>query len=132
MKALFDAIYTLFAAGGDFYDDMGGRLYLYEQPQGATYPLCVYTLVSDAPEFYFRSKEWEDIDIQFNIYTKESSADNILDYYEHLKTMFDNAALSVTGWSKVGFTRTLALLLRDPDDGTWQHTTQYTAWLIKS
>lgn len=132
MKTLFSAIYTLFDAGGTFKTDIGGRLYLYEAPQGATFPYCVYTMVSGVPEFYMPSKEWRDIDIQFNIYAEDQSADNILGYSDHLAAMFDDAALTVTGYGLVKFTRNLMTLLRDPEDGTWQHTTQYETWLIKN
>ena len=132
MKTLFEAIYTHFSAGGDFNTDIGGRLYLYEAPQDATFPYCVYTMISAASEFYMGIEEWRDIDIQFNIYTKDHSTSNVLTFADQLAEMFDDAAVSVTGYGTVKFSRNFMALLRDPEDGSWQHSTQYQVWLEKN
>ena len=133
MKVLFSAIKTRFdATPNDFYTAMGGRLYFYEAEQGATYPYCVYQMISDAPEYYFNDERFEDFLIQFSIFDNDQSAVGITDDYEALKTHFDDVSLSVTGYTNVVFEREGARLVRNPTDNVWQYSADYRVMCEKN
>jgi len=106
MNSLFTALYNHFSAttGSGFYNDVSGRMYLNIAPQEATFPYCVYFSVSDVDDLDF-SDEHEDFLIQFNIFSQNNSASEAGDLLESLKTMFDDASLTVTGWRHLEFQR---------------------------
>jgi len=134
VRVLFAAIKTKFDAVkvGNFYADMSGRLYFHEAPQGATYPYCVYQMISDAPEYYFNSERFEDFLIQFAIFDNDQSGYDITGYYESLKTMFDDVVLTVSGYTNVIFERESARLTRDPEDNVWQYSVDYRVMCEKN
>ena len=126
MNSLFTAIYTLFTpstliteagdtriteAGDtritekfiDFYNDIGGRLYLDVAPQAATFPYCVYT--GDRINEMDFTDERRAFSIQFDIFTQNNSALSAGNILENLKTVFDNCVLSVSGWRHLQFKR---------------------------
>jgi len=128
MKVVLEAIYSKFAPAGAkpaFYTDMGGRLRLFTALQNEAYPFCTYTLIGNGLETWFDGETQELISVQFNIYANESSAQNITDYFEDLKTLYDECALSVTGWSHLRMERNWAYLLRDEKNNVWQYSVQY-------
>ena len=106
MNSLFTAIYNRFSATttSGFYNDISGRLYHNNAPQGATFPYCVYFSVDDDNEIDF-TDEREDFLLQFNIFSQNNSASQAGTLLESLKTMFDNCSLTVTGWNHLQFLR---------------------------
>lgn len=114
MNALFAAIMTHFALvpGSGFYNDIGGRMYLDVAPQESTFPYAVFFMAADEndPDF---TDEHEDIEIQFNIFTQDNSGLAAGTLLGSLKTMFDYAALSVTGWSQLSMIRSQVLSNND-------------------
>lgn len=125
MKNLLTAIYTRFTTGTPaIYTDLGGRLYLAEAPQEATLPYCVYDMIVDVPEYYFDFRH-ENATIQFALYTDDGSATNILTYSGHLKTLYDNCSLTITGYSHIDFDRQFERLIRNPETMIWQLITEY-------
>lgn len=106
MNGLFAGIWDHFSAttNSGFYNDVSGRMYLNVAPQEATFPYCVYFSVSDLDELDF-SDEHEDFLVQFNIFSKKNSSLEAGELLESLKTMFDNADLTVTGWRALQFQR---------------------------
>lgn len=134
MKTLFTGIYSLFVAepANAFYTAIGGRLYLGEAPQGATYPYCVYSMPSNVPEYYFSGERLEEFLIQFSIFDKDGSASDIGTLFENLKTLFDDCTVTVAGYTCLIFERSLARLIRHPADNVWQHTVQYEVTLEKN
>ena len=108
MNSLFQGIYNHFSANTTtgFYNDVSGRMYLGQAPQGAVFPYCVYFSVSDIDELDF-SEEREDFLLQFNIFSQNNSALEAGNLLESLKTMFDNCSLTVTGWRHLQFKRSM-------------------------
>ena len=106
MNALYRAVMVHFGLTPDsgFYDDIGGRLYLNHAPQEATFPYCVFFMVSDDTDPDF-TDEHEEITLQFNIFSQENSALEAGNLLESLKTMFDYCHLNVLGWSHLDFRR---------------------------
>lgn len=128
MKVLFAGIYTFFSAAPAtaLNTALGGRFYPHEAPQGATFPYCVYRLISDVPEYAFGgSKNISMFRMQFSLYSEKSSSTEVLDLYENLKTLFDGCRLTVTGYTFLSCIRELSILYRFPDTNIWEHHTDY-------
>ena len=106
MNSLFQAVYNRFSSttGSGFYNDVSGRAYLKKAPQGATFPYCVYFNAADDTEYDF-SDEREEILMQFNVFSQNSSALQAGQLSKSLKAMFDNCTLTVTGWNHLEFRR---------------------------
>ena len=116
MNALFTAIINHFKLTPltGFYLAIGGRMYLNKAPQGATFPYCVYFVYADDndPDF---TDDHEEFQIQFNLFSQNNSALEAGQLLEHLKTMFDDAALTVTGWRHLEILRTSVLPNNDTE-----------------
>jgi len=129
MKVVFTAIYTLFSATPPttaLNTALGGRFYPYEAPESATYPYCVYSMVSDIPDYAFGGKkDVSTFRVQFSLYSQKSSAVEVLNAYENLKTLFDGCKLSVTGYTFLSCIRENSVLYRHPETNIWQHNTDY-------
>jgi len=116
MNVLFTAIINYFklVPASGFYAAIGGRLYLNKAPQQATFPYCVYFVYADDnnPDF---TDDHEEFQIQFNIFSQNNSALEAGTLLAHLKTMFDDAALTVVGWNHIEIMRTSVLPNNDFD-----------------
>ena len=132
MKALFTGIYTLFDAANTFKTAMGGQLYLHEAPQDtATFPYCVYSLISNISDWTF-TESTEEALVQFSIYSENRSATEVTEAYTKMKALFDDANLSVVGFDEVFMHRELSQLLRDPISNTWHCMAEYRILLEKA
>jgi len=107
MNELFTAIYNRFTntTTTGFYNDVSGRMYLYNAPQGATFPYCVYFPVVDVSDVDF-TDEREELLVQFNVFSQNNSAAQAGTLLASCKTMFDDCSLTVTGWRHLEFART--------------------------
>ena len=129
MKNLLTAIFTHFTeepGGGalhnDFYDDIGGRMYLDRAPERCEYPYCVLSIVSSNPDYVFRGS-LENTYIQFSLFSASSSAVEITTICANLYSLFDDCALTVTSSVLVWFARqNLVTMIEDitVGDGTQQ------------
>jgi len=134
MKAVLDAIYLEFAPAGakpNFYDDMSGRLRLHEARQNETFPYCVYALIGVGNDQFFGQQYHESLTIQFNIFDQDSSAVSVNNYYENLKTLYDDCDLTVSGWTHLWMERNWGYLLRDEQENVWQYAVQYRVLIEK-
>jgi len=104
MKKLSEGIYTLLS-GSAFFSDVAGRVFKGQAPDGTDYPFCVYLFISDVPEYTF-SEQYERVFLQFSIFSSASSSTEIEDALTHLKSLYDDCALSVTGYDTVWMRRT--------------------------
>ncbi len=133
MKALFDALVTKFTATphNDIYTDMGGKIYLDQAIQSATFPYLVYGLVADNPEYLMALEENGIFLIQFSLFSTDQSATNIESYYTHLKSLYDNCTLSVTGYKFIDMKRIASRIFKD-DRPAWCRSVDYRIFLEKS
>jgi len=142
MKNLFTAITTLFttAPGGvhnDFYDDIGGRLFEGQAPEGAEYPYAVMRLISDVPEDTFKDSI-EDVQIQFSLYSSASSTGEIHDMFTDLKKLFDDCSLTITSNSLIWMRRLQVNLMPEEHttpEGTqkvWHYAVDYSIMMQKT
>ena len=115
MKNLTKAIYghavTDTIASG-FMTSIGSRLYDTEAPEGAEYPYCVYLIVSDVNEWEFVER-FEDVLIQFSIFSTASGSTEIKDIYTKLKTLYDESVFSIDDNTLVWMWRNNLTTMRD-------------------
>ena len=130
MKVVSDGLKTLVDAApgsvhNSFYTAIGGRFYYGVAPQNPTFPYCIHWLPNDKHDPYFVEK-YEDILVQFDIYDKATTAVAIDAAGEALKALFDDAVLTVTGYTALPMLREFSIP-PDPDTttGIFQYTFQY-------
>lgn len=95
MRLLTTALYTYAVTdviGSGFMASIGNRFYDTEAPQGATFPYCNYLIVTDLPEWTW-SEDFEDVLIQFSIFSKASSSLEIKNIYTKLDTLYHKCSL---------------------------------------
>ena len=86
-------------AAGSFYDDLTGRIYRTQGPDDASFPLCVFFVVSDTPPRFFGSREDIEADIQIDLLGVKGTSETALQATQNkLLTLLDNAALTITGF----------------------------------
>ena len=102
MDALRTGIMTLFNAGGDFYNDIPGRLFFGDAPEGTNLSegeYAIFFFVSDNPDDVF-AKEGKEVYVQFSLFSGDSSPATILAMALHLEAMLkDKTFTGVTGWT---------------------------------
>jgi len=131
MKVLFEALHTLFSTANTFKTAMGSQFYLYEADQeNASFPYTVYSKPAGAPDWTF-TEDLEDITIQISIFSENNSATEVLEAFEKCKSLFDDAALSVTGYADISMQRGLDRLIRDSENNVWQQIVDYEILLEK-
>ena len=130
MTPLAIGIYNYFKAApaNTFYTAMGGRMYFGEAPQGATFPYCVMSIISSEHDWTF-DDEMESVLVQFSIFTNESSAVNIGLHWSKLKSLYDDASLTVSGYTQVSLLRGQSILLRETENNIWQYAVEYECLL---
>ena len=131
MKALLTGIISEIS-GSDFATNIGSRLFLSEAPPDSAYPYCVYSLITERPDEYFGSgTDLEEVTLSFSIFSEDESAVEANDLFENLKTVFDNCALTVAGYTHVYMWREVSSLLRDPEANVWQYNVDYDVMVVK-
>ena len=103
MKNLTTAIYGKLS-GSALAAHIGTRMYKGRAPEEAAYPYIVYTIVSDVPNLTF-SEDFEDVIIQFSLFSSTSSSTEVEDIYTDLKTLFDECTMSITSETLVWMIR---------------------------
>ncbi|KKN40052.1 hypothetical protein LCGC14_0737150 [marine sediment metagenome] len=117
MNVLFDAIFTRWTAA------MGGRtLYNTEGDDEASFPYSTVTIVGNTPDWTF-TEDFEDILIQFNLFSETPAMTEVGTTFEALKVAFDFHALAITGYETVSLVRGNANLTRV--DKKWQYIVTY-------
>jgi len=98
MRNLTEALYAK-AAGSAFMISIGNRFFDTEAPPGAEFPYCVYLIVSDVKDWQFVER-FEDVLIQFSIFSKASSSGEVKDIYTLLLALYDEQYLTVGGMTQ--------------------------------
>lgn len=100
MRNLTTALYTYTVAdavGSGFMTSIGSRFYDTEAPQGAVFPYCNYLIVTDMPEWTW-NEDFEDVLLQFSIFSKARSSGEIKDIYTKLNALYHKKSLgSIVG-----------------------------------
>ena len=135
MNVLFTAIHNLFIAdtGQAYYTAIGGRQYHVKAPQEATYPHVIFDLITGDDDLDF-SDENQLFEIQFDIITQDDEATAAGTILAAMKTLYDDAALTVTGWRHLFMIRTLTVKMDDLTEDTpiMGYAVQYEVLLEKA
>lgn len=135
MKALSTAIFGKLS-GSTFGADIGGRLYKGQAPDGAEFPYAVYFTVSDVPE-YPGGKTIEQILLQFDLFSSASGSTEIEDMLTHLRALYDDVVLTITGYTSIYFIRGNHIPMRDQVTttagtvGVWHYVQEYEIQMVK-
>jgi hypothetical protein len=89
------AFYSRFA-GSDFSNDINGRLFEDDAPQGTDFPYATYQIITSVPEKTF-TEEFKDMLLQLDIFSSASSSAEIKNAYAHAHKLFDECILTMTG-----------------------------------
>lgn len=135
MKALSTAIFGKLA-GSSLDTDIGGRLFKGGAPQDSSLPYVVFFIVSDVPE-YPGGKTIERVLLQFSLFSSASGSTEIEDMLTHLRALYDDVVLTITGYTSIYFIRGNLTTMRDEittADGTvgvWHYVQEYSVEIVK-
>ena len=115
MLNLTKAIYAK-ATGTNFKAALTG-LYKGRAPENVDYPYAVYKVVTDVPDKTF-SEDYEDVTLQFSLFSSSNGTTEIENIYTQLKAVYDECELSITGATLVWMKRNYAAFQAE------EHTTQ--------
>lgn len=127
MKNLTTAVFGK-ASGSTFLSYIASRLYKGRAPEGTDYPYAVYKVVTDTPEKTF-TEDYENVIIQFSLFSSTSGSTEIENMYTYLKALYDECALTITGSTLVWMKRSNAVFQIE-DHTTPQGTVQVWAYHV--
>lgn len=99
MNNLLTAIYGK-VSGSALANDVSGRVYLDQAPQGVEFPYVVFFIVSGTPDRTF-TERYTDTVIQFSIFSDSPAATEITNIYKDLRALYDECTLTITSSSLV-------------------------------
>lgn len=136
MKALPTAIFAKMTSSTTLYTDIGGRLYYGEAPEGAEYPYVVFNDFTSLPE-YPGTKTIEKIYYDFNIFSSAVGRTEIEDILTHLRSLYDDCTLTVSGYTLIYFIRETVQKMREDHTtpagtiGVWHYSQEYSIQIVK-
>ena len=113
MQAILTSIYSLYNDNAALKAALPGGLHLELAPQSATLPFATYHVVSARPDYWLGDRRFEVLSVDFNIYADTNL--KRLAAYEALRTLYDDARPTVTGYSSIIIERTMQQMVRDGD-----------------
>ena len=125
---LLTGIFTKFNVANTFKTAVGGRLFTRYSPQNTPFPYAVLDIVTGIGDWNF-TQEFDDVDIQFNLYSKSTSETEIGTLYSTLRALYDDCALTVTGYTHLFMQYDQYWSLSNPDENIRQYTVQYNILL---
>jgi len=129
IKELFKAIYGRFTTvTNDLNTDVAGRFYKDVAPDNPDYPYVILSMISDVPEKTF-TEDYEDVYIQFSLFSNSSSSTEVEDMYSHLKELYDECQIVPTGADLVWMKRENATRI-DSDEITPNGTTHIYGYAV--
>lgn len=112
MNYLLQAIMTKLS-GSSLSTYVGNRIYLDRAQEGAALPYVVFFIVGVMPDKTF-SEDYEDVYIQFSLFSSSSGVTEITTMYNYLIASFDECSLTITGSTLVWMKRSnLATMVED-------------------
>ena len=91
---------------------IASRLYKGQAPEGTDYPYAVYLIVTATPEHTF-TEDYENVIVQFSLFSTASGTTEIENCYTDLKTLYDEKSFSITGSILIFMRRTKAGFIAD-------------------
>jgi hypothetical protein len=113
IKNLFIAIYgRLSAITNDLNTDIAGRMYKDVADQDTAFPYVVVSMISDVPDKTF-TEDYEDVYVQFSLFSNTSDSTEIENMYSHLKELYDECQIAPTGANLIWMKRENATRIDD-------------------
>ena len=109
MKELTKAIFSKLS-GSSLETAISGRLFKGRAPQGTDYPYIVFFVVSDIPQSTY-TENFEDVIIQFSLFSSASSSSEIEDLFIYLKALYDECAMTIASSTLIWMKRENATLM---------------------
>jgi hypothetical protein len=127
---LLTGIYTKFNVANTFKTAVGGRMYTRYAPQNTAYPFAVADIVTGIGDWDF-SYDFDDIDIQFNLFSQSTSETEIGTLYSTLRALYDDCALTIAGYTHLFMQYDQYWSFSNADENIRQYTVQYHILLQK-
>jgi len=132
MNALLTGIFTLFNGAPEtaIHASLSGRMFTGYAPPGTAFPYAVVSIPAQTNDWTFGANaKFDDVDIQFNIYSQSASHSEIGTCYTNMRALYDDTTLTVAGYTLLYMQHDTAWLLFDPDDDVRQYVLQYNVLL---
>jgi len=127
MLNLTTAIYGK-AAASNFLSYIGSRLYKGRAPANCQYPYAVYAVVTDVPEKTF-TEDFENVIVQFSLYSITSSTLEIETMLTYLKALYDECEFAITDATLIWMKRS-NVVFQVEDHTTPSGTAQVYAYYV--
>jgi len=127
LKTLFESIYARFLNDSDLLGSVAG-MYNTMAPADAKFPYIVFSLISDVQDFDSHNV-FENVLIQFNIFSKKASPEEVCNIFEYLKgntiegTGYDFYELEIDNYNTLVLKRDTATLTQI--ENVWQYNITY-------
>ncbi|MCC6483345.1 MAG: DUF3168 domain-containing protein [Armatimonadetes bacterium] len=112
MKDILAAIQTKYT--GSALDAATNGLFLGRAPEGAALPYLVIPYVQEVHSNAEPNLSYEDFTVQISAFSASTGASEILDLFEKVKSLFDEASLSLSSHTLVRMRRLRDRLLPEP------------------
>lgn len=97
-------------------------------PQNTAFPYAVVNIVTGTGDWNF-TQNFDDIDIQFSIFSKSTSETEIGNLLTYLRALYDDTALTVAGYTHLYMQYDQYWSLANPAENIRQYTVQYNILL---
>ena len=132
MTDLETAIYSTFAGNPAIVAAVTGGMHNTEALSNSTYPRIVFSLPAGLKSNTF-SHEYENIQIDFRIYTKSRSSTSLNSIYSLLIGLYDDLKMTVNNYTTVELRRTVYNKTKDEtDEMVWIYLVSYKIVLEKT
>jgi len=120
MKAIFKAIKDAWDGEGTLNSY---KLFFESAPQGQSMPYVVYLMVTGMPE-YTMNTLMEDDRIQFSVFSKSNSSEEVQTIAEAIMAFFDDITLTIADYTSILFERAERVPTKTPEEA-WQYNIEY-------
>lgn len=132
MKVVFDAIYAKFNTTNSFKTAVSSQFDPHTARQGtAVFPYAVYSMITHIPDRDF-SHIREEFTFQISVFSQKKSPIEALTIGGYCTSLFDDCALTVTGYSQLYMVRESERIFRDDENNVWQWIVDYELTIEKA
>lgn len=131
MREVEEAIFNRYNSGGSFHDAVTKLRFGWAEPKDVL-PYAVYHIISNTPDWQFGDTYYENVRVQFSLFSESNSSTEVEQLYTYLKELYDWCTLVVTGYTCLYMRRVSASLTRDTTYNVWQYNVDYEVMLDKN
>lgn len=112
------------AVHNSFYTAIGGRLYFKVAPQDTSYPYSTFHIGPEVYDYMFK-ENFDNVIVQFNIYSTQKSSVEVGNATRYLKSLFDWCKLVVSDFTFLKMERIYSTIDWFQEEDYWQSVVQY-------